>query len=53
MASSEIKDGTGKLKGRFCVRLAVPKSQISSGVKMLGCFKSRAAAEKRLAEAKR
>jgi hypothetical protein len=51
MSSTGIKAGTGKLTGRFCVRVAVPKSQISSGVKMLGCFKSKEAAEKRLKEA--
>jgi hypothetical protein len=50
MAKTGIFPGTKKLAGRFCVRVAVPKSVISSGIKMGGCFKSEAAAKKKLAE---
>lgn len=49
-AKSGVVEGTGKLVGRFCVR--APKEG-SNTVKMLGCFKSREAADKRLAEFKR
>ena len=50
MAKTGVVEGTGKLVGRFCVR--APKEG-SNTVKMLGCFKSREAADKRLAEFKK
>ena len=53
MAKTGIFPGTKKLAGRFCVRVAVDKSVISSGIKMGGCFKSKAAAEAKLAEMKK
>ena len=43
-----IAPGTGKLTGRFCVRVAVPKPVSKSGMKFFGCFKNEAAAKKRL-----
>jgi hypothetical protein len=49
MSKTGVVEGTGKLTGRFCVRAPVEGSQ---RVKMLGCFKSKAAADKRLAEFK-
>jgi hypothetical protein len=48
-AKTGVVEGTGKLTGRFCVR--APKEG-SNTVKMLGCFKSKAAADKRFAEFK-
>lgn len=48
-----VVPGTGKLTGRFCVRVAVPKSESKSGMKFFGCFKSEAAARKRLDESKK
>ena len=50
MAKTGVVPGTGKLTGRFCVRVPVAKSVISSGIKMGGCFKSEAAAKAKLAE---
>jgi hypothetical protein len=50
MAKTGVVPGTGKLTGRFCVRVPVAKSVISSGIKMGGCFKSEAAAKKKFAE---
>ena len=50
MAKTGVVAGTGKLTGRFCVR--APKDG-SNSVKLLGCFKSKEAADKRFAEAKR
>jgi hypothetical protein len=52
-AKTGVVPGTGKLTGRFCVRVPVGKDVISSGIKMLGCFKSEAAAKKRLSEAQK
>ena len=40
--------GTGKLTGRFCVRVPVPKTENSSGILMQGCFKTEEAAKKKL-----
>ncbi len=40
--------GTGKLTGRFCVRVPVTKAENSSGILMQGCFKSEEAAKKKL-----
>lgn len=44
MASAKITPGTGKLKGRFCVRV---HEEGSKKVKFQGCFKSQAAAKER------
>lgn len=46
-----IAPGTGKLAGRFCVRVA-PKDG-KGRVKFAGCFKTKEAAEKRLSDAKK
>ena len=49
-AKTGVVPGTGKLTGRFCVRVPVAKSVISSGIKMGGCFKSEAAAKAKRVE---
>lgn len=49
LSAPQIKAGTGKLKGRYCVR--VPSTTMKTGMKMLGCFKSKAAAEARIKSA--
>lgn len=50
MAKTGVVPGTGKLTGRFCVRVPVSKDVISSGIKMGGCFKNEAAAKAKFAE---
>lgn len=45
-----VVGGTGKLAGRFCVRVTPPSS---GRMKFFGCFKSEAAARKKLDEAKK
>lgn len=45
-----VVPGTGKLTGRFCVR-AAPST--GGRMKFFGCFKSEAAAKKKLDEAKK
>jgi len=44
-----IVKGTGKLTGRFCVRV----TPASGRMKLFGCFKNEAAARKKLDEAKK
>lgn len=44
-----VVGGTGKLTGRFCVRVTPANGRM----KLFGCFKSEAAAQKKLAEAKK
>ena len=48
MSKTGVVAGTGKLTGRFCVRVPVTKSENSSGMLMQGCFKSEAAAKAKL-----
>lgn len=51
LTAPEIKEGTGKLKGRFCVRVPGTTTDAKRPkVKMLGCFKSREAAAQRVSE---
>ena len=44
-----VVPGTGKLTGRFCVRVAAGEK---GRIKFSGCFKDEAAAKKRLAALK-